>query len=397
MNRQITSPSSQNGTSISRPDTLSILIPDADSEFSLLVARCLAQIPGVETHILCHQPWTPIRFSRHHRQLLLQPQPSDPTARLAAICRAVDRSQADVILPVDESISQFIAAHLAEITPLAAVPPLASPDMLATVINKWHLATHLKRHHIPTPDTILYEEGDHFIDRLHALSFPALIKPVAARGGEGIHYFETPAEVLAYIDTTPDILPEREIIQAFIRGYDIDCSILCREGEILAYTIQRGVVRGVENFAASAGIQFTLDEEVLHVAKQFIAATNWSGIAHIDMRYDEEAQQIKLIEVNPRYWGSLIGSLIVGVNFPYLSCLAALDIPFARPAYKHGRYLAGWKAIRHGLKIMLGQADLDFSFDETNLPFALADPLAETVKLLYKTTPKNGLKSKTGF
>ena len=83
MNRQINPSSRQNGTGISRPDTLSILLPDADSEFSLLVARCLAQIPGVETDILCHQPWAPIRFSRHHRQLVQHPQPSDPAARLA--------------------------------------------------------------------------------------------------------------------------------------------------------------------------------------------------------------------------------------------------------------------------------------------------------------------------
>src|SRR3712207_9519956 len=48
--------------------------------------------------------------------------------------------------------------------------------------------------------------------------------------------------------------------------------------------------------------------------------------------------QVGVLEFNPRYWASLMGSLSVGVNFPYLHCLAGVGVPFSRPAYSKKRY-----------------------------------------------------------
>ena len=45
-------------------------------------------------------------------------------------------------------------------------------------------------------------------------------------------------------------------------------------------------------------------------------ALKWSGIVNIDFIYDENDKQAKILEVNPRYWQSLLGSLFAGVNFP---------------------------------------------------------------------------------
>src|SRR2546428_697479 len=53
-------------------------------------------------------------------------------------------------------------------------------------------------------------------------------------------------------------------------------------------------------------------------------ALKWSGIVNIDFIYDENDKQAKILEVNPRYWQSLLGSLFAGVNFPYLVSVSKL-------------------------------------------------------------------------
>ena len=65
--------------------------------------------------------------------------------------------------------------------------------------------------------------------------------------------------------------------------------------------------------------------------KGLMQALKWSSIVNIDFIYDENDKQAKILEVNPRYWQSLLGSLFAGVNFPYLAYLASLHIDFPRP------------------------------------------------------------------
>ena len=44
----------------------------------------------------------------------------------------------------------------------------------------------------------------------------------------------------------------------------------------------------------------------------------WHGVAMIEYRIDKRTNQPKLMEINPRFWGSLETAVYSGVNFPYL-------------------------------------------------------------------------------
>jgi predicted ATP-grasp superfamily ATP-dependent carboligase len=156
-------------------------------------------------------------------------------------------------------------------------------------------------------------------------------------------------------------------VQPLIAGYDIDCSVVCKDGKVLAYTIQKGIVSPKEQFRAAIGIEFLHNEEVISVVRRMMQLLNWSGVAHIDLRWDNDAKEIKVIEINARYWGSILGSLKVGINFPELAIQLSKGESIPTLEFREERYFMGKSPIG---KLMKNEARLK----DTSLYYSLKDP-----------------------
>ena len=53
-------------------------------------------------------------------------------------------------------------------------------------------------------------------------------------------------------------------------------------------------------------------------ADRLLEGVRFHGVAMVEFRYDERTGQCWLLEVNPRFWGSLALAIQSGVDFPYL-------------------------------------------------------------------------------
>ena len=111
---------------------------------------------------------------------------------------------------------------------------------------------------------------------------------------------------------------------------------------------------------------------MLETTARLVKALRWSGIANFDLRRDARDGRIRVIEINPRYWSSMLGSCASGVHFPHLACLAALGIPFAPPRSRPRHYVQAGTALRLALGKARGTRP---SLAETTLPSLIADPL----------------------
>lgn len=237
---------------------------------------------------------------------------------------------------------------------------------------------------MPHPATAYFDDAGSAVSS-GAVAFPALLKPARGSYGRGIVYLERPEQARAFAGAD---VPGGYILQSYVEGYDVDCSVLCVDGRIVAHTIQRGFLPGYHRFGAPAGIEFVHDRRVYDVASHAMRALCWSGVAHIDLRWDRTDDTIKVIEINPRYWGSLLGSLVAGVNFPYLACAAAAGEKVIDAGFREARFVAGRAAVREfARRVVFAGGPASSAY--TPFPFALADPGATVAGFAQSVLRRN--------
>ncbi|WP_159521931.1 carboxylate--amine ligase [Sunxiuqinia indica] len=365
--------------------SFSVLIPDGECSYATSVVRCLADEKNIQTFVFSNHKNAPIRFSRYTSQFIHYLSGESKEEKLTAIIDAIKKTDADVLLPVDVETIRLIAEYKEKLTPLIAIAPVPKVHSFDIANDKWLLSLWLQENNIPHPNTILCNSTISLDDTISSLIFPILIKPRKGSGGKGIEIFENAEELQNWYNKSNH--SEDFIIQSYIKGYDIDCSVLCLEGEILAHTIQKSLKYETDSVTWPFGIEFLDNDEIFNIVKKVVRNFKWSGVVHIDLRYDEVEQKAKLIEMNPRFWASVSASLFAGVNFPYVSCLSGLkrELPVIKTQNK--RVVRTGPAIKMILKRLFIKRN-DLFFDNTFLEFIIKDPLPSLFTKFYNTYNK---------
>lgn len=348
---------------------------DGQSVYARPVGLCLGRSPGLSLHVLSLDQCPSLRFSRYTRSFGVYA----PGTLMDAIKDFCAKTHVDVIFPVDEVATEFVATHRAALSRLAAPHPTPPASLLRLGLDKWALAEYLLEGGIPHPNTVLASRLAES-PREFRSDHPVLLKPRVGGGGRGIRWFATPTAALDFLSKNGKDFTQY-IVQECIPGHDIDCSVLCVEGEILAHTVQKAAARN-DSFRPAGVIELVHDDVVLRLIRKLVQATHWGGVAHVDCRYDERDGSIKAIEINPRYWGSIYGSLRAGVNFPWLACQAALGVAFPQPAYADICFASGAATIKERRSIRVGRSHSRATYSAWR--YFGSDPLPELVDVCTK-------------
>ncbi|MEN8257713.1 MAG: ATP-grasp domain-containing protein [Thermodesulfobacteriota bacterium] len=364
----------------SAKDKFSILIPDGESPFALSVIICLSQLPGLRIYILASDRWALARFSIHSTVFLYSKKPGSNEQWIDAIQDMVHEHGIDIVLPVDEPAIRALTIYGEALLSSTAIVPLPKQESFDIAADKWLTAKFLDVNNLPGPPTVLYDTANQLEQSLSGLSFPVLTKPRQGRGGNGIEFWEDISTLRNYLQKYSS--SKKIIIQSFIKGFSIDCSVLSQDGKILAHTIQKELVPPQHRFEPARDIVFLENGEIFKSVEHLISFLKWSGVVHIDLLYDEQDNSFKILELNPRYWGSLLGSLCAEVNFPYLACLAGFNREFPRPEFRLQPFFRGRGAIEAFVQHILQKAALKGCFANTNIQYGLRDPLLVLVKII---------------
>jgi D-aspartate ligase len=355
-----------------------ILIPDGDDPRALAVVRSLRHHTNLKLrlHAIVNKPVSRIRFSRHCSSHSFD-IPQDDVQALHEAVSAISKSiPIDVILPISETGTRFVAAKRDLLHQRFRLPSVPDIQSLELVSNKHSLTEFARNSHVPTPSTVFVKHGSPMDRATLNMSFPVLLKPLAGTDGKGIRRFDSAEDLENELARPADqAYQQGGLVQEFLSGSDTDLSVLCKNGVILAYTIQRKIASHGTPFRLGKVIEFISHEEVLLYGSRLLSALNWNGVAHLDFVCRNRDEEPCLIDFNPRYWGTLYGSVLAGVNFPLLHYLTALDCPFSRPEYRHTKYgeLSPQEMLlKPLLRTAVGRVSL---MNESNFAFVYRDPL----------------------
>ena len=352
-----------------------VLIPDGESSHCLKVTRCLGSVGVCELSILTTRDSIRVRKSRYATRVH-QVSELDEKASVERAVEFAKKDSVNVILPIGEAAVRAFSELAPTPNDPIAVAPSPRPATFDLAVDKLRLAQFCSSIGVNVPMTLPLSEL--LKSESNPLPFPLLLKKRRGSFGRHVHRIESRDELLQFI-RHHEIEPTDYLCQSFVNGIDVDASILCEKGTIRAYTLQRAHVQSSREFEPPAAVEFFLDDRILDQVEHLARSLEWNGIAHIDMRYEPGTKRLNIIELNARYWGSLLGSLSMGVNFPYLACRAALGDNVSPPVPRTGYYFG-----RGVLGRLKGQASPEYSIWRGNLRYALRDPMPELSSALRR-------------
>ena len=245
------------------------------------------------------------------------------------IAAAVEQANIDIIIPSGFESVKFISEYQDQLRRMVRVTAVPSLEMIGLLGNKHSFALFCGRNDIPHPPTMLLERAEDVLGDGLPMTFPLMTKPLALSSGEGVCKFEDKQELYQYLST-----PRQDgvnamplLLQEFIPGEDIDFSGFCADGRLASWSIQRSV-----GFDSNARwLQFERSDDVLRIGRRIVEVTRYNGPIHIDLRVDARTGSVKTIEVNPRYWTSVVASICDGVNFGDVAVQQAFESDYSKP------------------------------------------------------------------
>jgi len=157
---------------------------------------------------------------------------------------------------------------------------------------------------IPTPTTLLVENGRIDEKLLKTMDFPVVLKPRFGRGGRGIYIAQNKNELKFYLSK---ISKSDYLIQELIQGVECTIDVFSDlNGEPLSIVPRKRLA--VESGIAVKSQTF-YDKEIIEYAYRITKKLNLIGPANIQCIIDKSDNVPKFIEINPRFGGGSILSI----------------------------------------------------------------------------------------
>ena len=291
-------------------------------------------------------------FSRYCSRRLTYPSPlSKPDEFLDWLLNEVKRNNYDMVLPTELETQQIILRNREELEKYTRVP-FADYTLTANVQNKAWLMKYAETNGYPCPKTYFIENGEqraenrdeplttsqdvvkgenHYLNpQLSALAsiseYPLVIKPRESSGSRGIMYVKKPSDFPAAFKKVQGRYP-LPIVQEYIPhggAYGVG-ALFNRNSEPKAAFVYKRLREYPVTGGPSTLRESVKNDEIKEIALNLLKSLKWTGIAMVEFRVDARDGRPKLMEINPRFWGSLQLAIISGMDFPYLLYKMAVD------------------------------------------------------------------------
>ena len=308
------------------------IVTDVHYRMSLALIRDLAQA-GVEV-ITCEQDrcrdsrTSPAlgALSRYVSRHVWLPGGTDGLEALLSLCRetGLGRDCRPALLPAGAATLALIAENRERFEPLCGrcVPTAEQLDLLN---SKPRLAALAARLGVPLPESMAPgEDLDRFLDRQ---GLPCVIKPACGEklgltAAARYAVASTREEARAAWERFSRLAGEPPVVQGYLPGRALGCSVLARSGQVMAAICHQRVREYPVSGGPSSCCQCVEREDIRTYAARLTAETGLTGLAMFEFKEDRDGAP-RLLECNPRVWGTFPLTRVSGSGIPLLWCALA--------------------------------------------------------------------------
>jgi len=249
----------------------------------------------------------------------------------------------DILIPVGYRATQIISKNKEKLSQWVKTE-VADNEKIEIALNKkrtYELANNIG---IPCPETIYpksFEDVEGFSNKI---KYPVVIKGIQEAGNNIVDYAYNSNELIKNYSRlcnihsfTAENLP---MIQEYINGNGYGFFALYQHGLCKRIFMHKRIREFPVTGGASVCAQSFYDSCLKDYGLKLLDNLGWHGVVMVEFKGNEKNHDYKLMEINPKFWGSLDLAIAAGVNFPYYLVQMAMgeDLSYSEEYSRNLRY-----------------------------------------------------------
>jgi predicted ATP-grasp superfamily ATP-dependent carboligase len=235
-----------------------------------------------------------------------------------------------VLFPMEDATINLISQHRNKLSEYAdfLIPPA---EALSIAQSKLETQRFAKELNVPVPDVYFFDDVDNLIEFIRKIKFKDrltefIVKPTTGSGSAGIIYLNEKKDInwRMHWEKYGALIIQERIPR---EGRSMGASLLFDKSGRCVASFAHARLKEYPNSGGPSTSRVSIqNEKLINDSIKLLSALNWRGVAMVEWKFDLKSQMPKLIEINPRFWGSLELAVRSGVDFPFLYALASKGV-----------------------------------------------------------------------
>lgn len=320
---------------------------------STAVVRALG-LHGIHVDVLTSTAHGPACHSRYCRRRYFGPPPTRD-GFISRLIEILARESYDAFIPVGYEATLCCAQHQASLERLTKLG-IADGESVRRAAEKRTAYEEAAVAGVPVPRTAYPATLAEATVFAQDFRYPIVIKPSRETNGHSVCYARSLSDFSsvykAFCERSGFSAGALPMLQEFIPGHGCGFFALYQHGVCKRIFMHRRIREYPPSGGVSSCAESFFDPRLKEYGMRLLDRLRWHGLAMVEFRRDTRDSEFKLLEINPRFWGSLDLAVAAGVNFPYDLCqiIAGRELEYSDTYKRHLRFQWLLHEFRHGCR-----------------------------------------------
>ena len=298
------------------PAAQRVVVTDASQRVALEIVRCLGRARHTVIAVESNSARSVPTFASRYCHETARPAPGEPLDEFLLH----QAGRADVLIPVSTNTVILVADRLDDFRSRCAVlvPPA---EIVRKVIGKASIIAAAENVGVPVPRTVRPSSVDDLDTVSQKLDFPLVVKLA-----DDENLYLAPQDRYGFAGSLTELralwthlhgIKPRPVVQQRIQGPGIGFStVLGSGGEFLGAVAHERIREYPISGGPSTCCVSIHDPHLMDLSLRLLRSVGWIGPAMVEYKRDLRDGSYRLLEINPRFWGSIPLARLAGLNLP---------------------------------------------------------------------------------